>query len=248
MEKKIRRDVRILKAYAFVITILTGIFIFTGFIPVSKNQRFTEIDVERINIVEKDGALKLVLSNKERFPDPVIDGRTAQRQGGGTPGMIFYNDEGDECGGLIFAGREVDGKKGAGAALLFDQYNQDQTIGIMYNEDNGQRSAGFQVWDRPDTSLVEQIDKLEAIRAMDEGPERKKAMEKFREAAKRGEFGAKRVFVGKNAEKEAVLLLSDKIGRPRLRLKVAASGEASIEFLDEIGQIVQRFPGELDNK
>jgi len=248
MDKKIRRDVRLLKIYAFVITVLLGAFILTGFRPLNQRQKFEEIDVERINIVEKNGTLKLAISNKERFPDPVIDDRTAERKGGRSPGMIFYNDEGDECGGLIFAGGEVEEKKSAGAALLFDQYNQDQTIGIMYNEDDGQRSAGLQVWDRPETSLLELIDKFEAIEKLDEGPERKRAMEELQKAAQSGEFGANRVFVGKNKEKEAVLMLSDEKGQTRLRLKVSASGEANLDFLDERGQVVLSFPGDFAKK
>lgn len=248
MDKKIQKDIRFLKAYALVITILLGFFVLTGFRSSTQKQKFEEIDVERINIVEKDGALKMAISNKERFPDPVIDGRTGKRQGGKTPGIIFYNDEGDECGGLIFSGREAEGQKSAGAALLFDQYNQDQTVGIMYNEGGGQRSAGLQVWDRPDTSLLELIDKLEAIRSMDEGPERKKAMEEFKEAGRRGEFGANRIFVGKNKEREAVLLLSDTKGQPRLRLKVAVSGDPSLEFLDEVGRVILSFPGDFSQK
>jgi hypothetical protein len=248
VEKKIERDIRLLKAYALAITILLGIFIFTGFRHASENRKFEEIDVERINVVEKNGVLKLVISNKEHFPDPVIDGKTAQRQGGASPGMIFYNDEGDECGGLIFAGREAEGTKSARAALLFDQYNQDQTVGIMYSEDGGRRSAGLQVWDRPDTPLLEFIEKLEAIREMNEGPEQKRAMEELQAAAKRGEYGAKRVFVGKNRDKEAVVMLSDNKGQPRLCLKVTASGEARLDFLDESGQVVLSFPGDFLEK
>ena len=38
----------------------------------------------------------------------------------------------------------------AGAALLFDSFKQDQVIGIMHDDSNGQRRAGLWVWDRPD--------------------------------------------------------------------------------------------------
>jgi hypothetical protein len=57
--------------------------------------------VVRINIVEKNCTVKMVMSNKERLPVPVIDGRTLKRSGIPTPGMIFYNAEGDECDGKV---------------------------------------------------------------------------------------------------------------------------------------------------
>ena len=40
---------------------------------------------------------------------------------------------------------------------MFDQFKQDQTVGISYNESNGQRSAGLQVWDRSEQPLSDLI-------------------------------------------------------------------------------------------
>ena len=39
---------------------------------------FGEIDVERINLVEKDGKVRLVISNVDRFPQPIV-GKTPDR-------------------------------------------------------------------------------------------------------------------------------------------------------------------------
>jgi len=245
MNKIIKKEVRFLKAYAIVITLILGVLIFSGFKQNSQKPRFDEIDVERINIVEKDGQLKMVISNKERAPGPIIGGKTLSRQGGNSPGMIFYNEKGDECGGLIFHSQEEGDKYGAGAALLFDQYNQDQTVGIMYNEGNGQRTAGFHVWDRPDTHLLEIWEKLQAVRKMDEGPEKKEAMKKLEEEGKRGEFGARRVFVGKNRDKAAEIALSDTRGQPRIHIKVNKEGVPSIDFLDENGEVIYSLPQDL---
>ena len=61
--------------------------------------------MERINVVEPNGQVKLVLSNKERLPGPgnIVSGKYGKRAGMKSPGIIFYNDKGDECGGLSFA-------------------------------------------------------------------------------------------------------------------------------------------------
>jgi hypothetical protein len=52
MNNKIERDVRFLKIYAVVITTICAVLLLTAF-TASKNQKFTEIDVGRINVVEK---------------------------------------------------------------------------------------------------------------------------------------------------------------------------------------------------
>ena len=77
--EKLQRDVRLLKAYAFVVTLLLVVLLFAGFVQTAQKTKFTEIDVERINIVEKDGKLKMVISNGERQHPGVIDGKTLSR-------------------------------------------------------------------------------------------------------------------------------------------------------------------------
>ena len=235
--EKLQRDVRLLKAYAFVVTLALGVLAFAGFSQANQKTRFAEIEVERINIIEKDGKLKMVISNGERQHPGVIDGRTLARKR--PPGMLFFNDKGDECGGLSFSGDQKDGKGNASGLLAFDRFNQDQTVALQYSEGNGQYSSGLRVWDRPDTSLGEVVDKMQAIEKMPNGEEKTQAMQKLREAASLG--AAQRVFVGKTREKAAALTLSDPQGRARLLLMVDAQGTAKLEFLDEKGAVVQRL-------
>lgn len=236
--EKLQRDVRVLKAYAFVVTTLLGLLAFAGFNQANEKTKFTEIDVERINIVEKDGKLKMVISNGERQHPGVIDGRTLSRTR--PPGMLFFNDKGDECGGLSFNGNEKDGNASAGALLAFDRFRQDQTVAIQYGESNGQYSAGLRVWDRPAASLGEVVDKLQLIQKMADGPEKTQAMQKLRETS--GAGVAQRVFIGNTRDKAAALTLSDPQGRPRAQLIVDAQGGARLEFLDENGVVIQSIP------
>src|SRR4030095_12471326 len=166
---KLERDVRLLKAYAFAVTLLLGVLAVAGFSQANQKNKFAEIDVERINIVEKDGNLKMVISNSERQHPGVIDGRTLSRSR--PAGMLFFNDKGDECGGLSFNGEQKDGKSNAGALLAFDRFLQDQTVAIQYGESNGQYYAGLRVWDRPDGPLGELIDQLQAIQKITDRPQ-----------------------------------------------------------------------------
>jgi hypothetical protein len=79
----------------------------------SNNQRIAELDVERINVVDCDGTLRMTISNKDTLPNPVLHGKEFVRQGPKVPGIIFYNDDGDECGGLMFGGtRDPNGDSG----------------------------------------------------------------------------------------------------------------------------------------
>jgi hypothetical protein len=152
MESKLEKEVRFLKAYAIVATLVCAVLILSAFTLQNRKQKFPEIDVERINIVERDGKLKMVMSNNERLPDPTIGGETFKRQGIRMHGVIFYNELGDESGGFVYGSEEKDGKYAAGALLTFDQYKHDQILGLMYNERDGRRETGFNVIDQP-TSL-----------------------------------------------------------------------------------------------
>jgi hypothetical protein len=240
--EKLQRDVRFLKAYVIVVTLLLGVFIFAGFDHSNQSTKFTEIDVERINIVEKDGALKMVISNSKRQHPGVFDGKSLERTR--PPGILFFNEKGDECGGLAFEGNQKTGKIDAGALLAFDRFRQDQTLAISYSEDNGLYDSALLVWDRPDTSLGEVIDKMRVIEKMPDGPEKAQAMKNVREMPGGWDSGARRVFLGRTREKAAALTLSDSHGRPRLQLSVDAQGAPKLEFLDEKGNLVQRLPAE----
>ena len=77
-------------------------------------------------------------------------------------GILFFNDEGTENGGLLFGGAKKGQNVGSGGHLSFDQYEQDQVISLDQTEDHGRRRAGLAFFDRPSQPLsLELIDKLE---------------------------------------------------------------------------------------
>ncbi len=244
MENKLKRDVTFLKAYSILITVLLGVIAFSTIGQANQKTKFDEIDVERINIVEKDGKLKMVISNAERQHPGIIDGKMLSRKR--PAGMLFFNEKGDEVGGLSFSGDLKDGKGNASALLAFDRFRQDQTVAIQYGENNGQYYAGLRVWDRPETSLGPVIDKLAEIEKMKDGPEKTAAMQKLREMAG---GAAERVMVGRDREQAAVVRLSDTKGKPRIKLSVDLAGSPKLEFLDEAGKVTYSLPQKIaDNK
>jgi len=240
MRQSIRRQFLFLRAYTVATSLLLVVVAVAAFRQASTATKDpAELTVQRLNIVDANGTLRLVLAGKDRMHPGVMDGVTIDRPRP-VAGLLFFNDEGDEVGGLTYAGTVAGGRGRANAGIMFDQIKQDQTIGISYSESNGQRSAGFQVWDRSDTvRLSELITKLNAANKLPAGAQRDAAVADVRSSAP---LGPRRVFVGKTTEKAATVVLSDAQGKPRLTLTVDAAGNPRIEFLDENGKVVARIP------
>jgi hypothetical protein len=241
MTQQIRRDLRLLQTYATLSSLLLvwlAVSAFTQRNVAPGGQRIDEITVQRLNVVDADGTLRLVVAGKDRMHPGVIDGKVIDRPRP-VAGLIFFNDEGDEVGGLVVSGQVRDGVGRASALLAFDQLKQDQTIAISYADQDGQRTTGLTVWDRPDTPLGALIDQLNAANAIADPVERQQAVQ----AARAGmPPSPRRLFVGKNADRSAGVMLADAQGKPRLTLRVDASGQAVIEFLDADGKVTSRLP------
>ncbi|HEX2036260.1 MAG TPA: hypothetical protein VHS99_18920 [Chloroflexota bacterium] len=191
-----------------------------------QRRRFAELEVERLNVVEPDGTMRLAVSNRARFPAPVVEGRQGKRSGRPLAGVVFYNDDGDECGALYGYGRTVeDGTWEAGGGLNIDQYRpQEQVVGLNYGGRDGRNTAGLRVWERVHGTQVQFPDQ-ESI-----------------DASMIGRPYATRVFAGRTSEGVAVVRLTDSQGRLRLRLAVSPEGDPSIELLDATGNVTWRMP------
>ena len=218
MRISIRRQLRALQVYAALSFTLLAFLSITAFTQSNSPQRIDELTVQRLNVVDANGTLRFVLSNKDRMHPGVMDGVTINRPRP-VAGMLFFNDEGDEVGGLTYTGtddcREAlakgDNGRRANAGLMFDQLKQDQTIGISYSEGNGQRTAGLQVWDRSEQPLSDLIKGLNDANALPEGAARDEAVKAVRAKA---QPGPRRLFVGKNSDKASTVSLADANGKP----------------------------------
>jgi len=195
-----------------------------------KTISFEEIDVQRINIREPDGTLRMVISNTSAAPGLMVKGKEYRHPTRSDAGIIFMNNEGTENGGLIFDGGKKNGKVYGSGHLSFDQYEQDQVISLDQGEDDGGRHATLTFNDMPDTPLP--LDLIEKYQT----PEAQAELKKLAES---GCLGTQRVVLGKTVERNSVLELKDAKGRARLVLQVAPDGSATIEFLDEAGKVVR---------
>lgn len=243
MTDPIRRELRLLKGYAVVVTLLLGTLSIAAFRQSSQKVRFTEIDVERINIVEPDGKLRMVISNRPRSIGPIYKGKPFGYPGGTRPGMIFFNDEGTENGGLTFTGRtREDGTYSSSVGMSFDQFNQDETLTLRYTDENGRKASAITIADRDTRDIYDLIMQRDSINKMSDSTARATALQRLFGPRDGVPLAATRVYLGRDRSKAAVLNLYDPNGKPRLRLKVDSLGGASLEFLDEQGVVTARMP------
>jgi len=236
---------------AFAVAMAIGvIFITTSAMKKMGNQKFTEIDVERINIVEKDGTVKLIITNVDRFPTSgdMVNGNEAHGTRGKWPGMLFFNDEGLECGGIIYRGKKTEYGHDAGMSLTYDQFDGDQVMQLITTDSkvDGKRTVGSRLIlsDRSENEsqakMLEASKVLEELRSKDPQAYKEKLNEYLREdlfkSIPRVALGKIRDFGG-----DGLFLFDDK-GTPRAMFYVDKENNAKLDFFDEKGNIIASFP------
>lgn len=107
----------------------------------NNKQNFT---AERIDINDKSGKNRIVIANTDHIPQPIIAGKTFKRAYS-PAGLIFYDKNGDERGGLAITDNEETNLN----ALAFDYQNAD-AIGILAqdNKNDNYFRAGLMINDK----------------------------------------------------------------------------------------------------
>ncbi len=232
--KNLRKRLRFLEIYAYLSSATLLVIAVSAF--TSTRGKFSEIDVERLNVREKNGQLLMVLANSARMPDPVINGRSWKTERPG--GMLFYNGLGDENGGLVFGAVEGGGKYGAYQGLSFDKYKQAQVMALVYNDHSGKYRAGLQIWERPEIPLSDYLAKREEIARMSDGDLKTRASEELNKSNQ----SPTRVYVGRNDLEESEVTLYDSNGRSRIRMYVGRDGTPKLDFMSADGKVISSLP------
>jgi len=230
----LKRQIRILLAINFVLIGLFIVFILSSFKDDDK-KKFTEIDAERINIIGTNGKPVMVLSNKRLIPGPGMNGKTYPREFSDGreffSGMIFFNEFGDEVGGLVYAGINKDSGYYAMEHLSFDQWKQNQVVALQYIDNGKSRRSGLRVWDRPTNVSMDEI--FDRFKARNQFPKNSKGYDsitnEIRASAARGDNGVERMFIGSQDE-VAQIQIRDKKGVVKAKLYVDANGDPKLEF------------------
>ncbi|SEJ00844.1 hypothetical protein [Frateuria terrea] len=234
---------RFLAIYSGVLTLAVATALLTGFARVPGNATFDSIDVQRIRVVAPDGTVRMVIANHERMPGIVVRGKDyphPNRARSDLAGILFYDAEGTESGGLTFGGqRGADGKPERAGHLSFDQYDQDEMMALNAVQDGDQRHTGLLIKDEPDWPLERLIVHMKARKDEPASAQARDAAAFLRE---HGPMHVGRAWLGRNDDASSSMELKDPVGRPRLIARVAADGTPSLLFLDEAGHVTSRWP------
>ena len=211
------------------------------------NISLAAVTAKRVDVVGPDGRPILALAHRTAIPGPsmngrsypadVIDSRTL------LSGMIFFNDQGDEVGGLVYNG--ITGGRDtlrSGTSRLINGSRTRSWPSSTTTTDVLDVPASTSGTARRIASMDQELDLLQRIRQT-EGEERDSLISIHSGAQADGDYGVQRLFVGSQDE-TAQLELRDTAGRMRARLRVDAEGDARLEFLDESGAVLARYPGE----
>lgn len=221
------------------LTATLALVLFSGFDAQRRDPHFKEVTVERINIVEPDGTLRMVISNKARTPGIYMKGREYLPGFRDTAGLIFLNDEGSETGGLSFSGSQgADGVARALGHISFDGYMQDQLIAMTATQEGETRRATVVINDQPFWDITEFLELLESI--ADLPPEEQQArLEDFLASRPSGQ---NRMILGRGSDRTLALAMKDEQGRPRIVMSIAPDGTPTLQFLNASGEVISRLP------
>jgi hypothetical protein len=237
--QNLQRDIRALRAMVVAMLGLCAVVLLGAVTIGSQQSSFDEITVHRINVMDREGNLAMVLASHDDEAVPVILGRQGRRAQGNNAdnGIIFFNQKGDEQGGLIWS--TMPDRQNSGDTLSFDTAQTDQLLQLDDGSADGKHYAYLVGWDRApnDAELgLKAEDELQTAKTDDE---RKAILAKYQA---RGLAAPRRFLLGYDLDDAAQLSLADKDAHPRIKMFVTRDGEAKLQFLDGSGRVTYQLP------
>ncbi len=208
----LRRDVRLLKGYALLMTTVVASLLLLGATKTQPNAAFDTLRVQRIDIVDADGKSRMVMTGPQHMPG--AGGPTDSRPEGRNfkaPAILFYDENGHEYGGLVPRATMGDTSM---TAMIFDYKTQEAGGFFTQQKADGSGFAALLINDPPPATMPHS----EAIKQS---------------------FNRIRIT---NPDQNAEMILSDTAGKPRIQLRVTKDGEAYLEILDGQGKVAFRAP------
>src|SRR5215469_16069479 len=80
--------------YCVLTTSALGVLTLRQAVSEPAHASFAVVDVQRINVREPDGTLRMVISNTATEPGTVVKGKERPHPNRRSAGILFYNDEG----------------------------------------------------------------------------------------------------------------------------------------------------------
>lgn len=243
METKLLRQIRVLQMCVVILFVSTTLLAVNALYPLIPKQKFKVLEAERLNIREKSGVLKAALSNSAGFNEF----QRAQRGGTTFSGLMFYNEEGQEEGGLVYSGKATPaGGQDSDVTLTMDQYRQDQNVYLHHEEHKDEQTLriedGLSINARPDwTGIKEEygiygeMDKL-APEQRDEL--RLKSLQSGKISSNRLFFGVRRGAEHGHSYDDTGVFIKNRWGRNAIRLYVDGDNKPHFEVYDSLGKAI----------
>ena len=240
LESSLLRQVRVLQGLVCVLVVTTGFLCVNLVHPFLRASAVKVLRAERVEIRERDGTVKAVLSNSAGWEGE----RT--KEGVRFSGLMFYNEEGQETGGLIYQGKAIPGGQDSDVTLTMDQYRQDQNVYLNHTEHVDARgrdlSDGLTILSRPDwTKLKDEFATgkvVAALPASEQDAARMAATEAGKLSTRRLFLGAKRGVKEQRPFDDAGLFIKNRLGRDAIRLYVDYDNRPHFEVYDRLGKSV----------
>lgn len=237
---KLLSSQRFLVFYSGCLTIVFLVTVFFGYTKVIRRTQFDEITVHRINVVEPDGTIRLVLTDKAKAPGLFFKNMEYPHSNRQPAGLLFFDDEGTEDGGLIYGlTKDKEGRVTASTVhLSFDKYMQDHIFTIDAGQDGKDKYSRLIIQDRGDYPGTEALDANNRISKLPE-EQREEEWKKFF-ATHPGD--QTRIVLGRVRDGSSELRLKDMEGRDRIVLRVAPDGTPELQMLDAKGKVLSKMP------
>ena len=239
MEAKLLRQIRLLQVCVVILFLSTAVLVVNAFHPLLPRQKFKVLEAERINIREKSGVLKAALSNSAGFNEF----QRAERGGVTFSGLMFYNEEGQEEGGLVYSGKAAPGGQDADVTLTMDQFRQDQNVYLHHEEHKDGQGLrvedGLSINARPDWSAIK--DEYRIYAQMDKlSPELRdnlklKSLQAGKISSNRLFFGVKRGTERGVPYDDTGIFIKNRWGRNAIKLYVGDDNKPHFEIYDPLG-------------
>ena len=242
MELRLIRQIRFLQVIVLVLLAITGALCINLFHPLLPTQTFKVIDVGRINILEKSGVIKAALSNSAGFNE----GYRATHGGVAFSGLMFYNEEGQETGGLVYRGKAIPGGQDADVTLTFDQFRQDQNVYLHHEEFKDAQDLriedGLSINSRPDWTQIK--DEYALYAQLEQlPPDRReelqlKSLQAGKIATRRLFFGVQKGVKDKQPYDDTGVFIKNKWGRNAIKIYVDNNNKPHFEVYDPLGKMI----------
>jgi hypothetical protein len=237
MKSCIEKKVNFLMAYAITSTMIISLFMLSSFDNQGNERKFDEITAKKITITGEDNLPRMVLSNENRQHSGRMNGKEWPKRERPS-GIIFFNNQGDECGGLVYQVKEKDGKTTSGMSFTMDNYKDDQVVQILNDEyyANGKAyiQRGININQYPAGSNIDERNrKIEEINKIKDEKERNLKLNQLWEK----EGSVNRVFLGKTKGNSSGLFLSGPDGKPKMMIYVDENGNPKLQTFNNKGEM-----------